>query len=613
MNERDQETISDNLQKEIEKTLERNKPKEFGRYLVKRKIAEGGMGRIYEVYDPKEKKSFALKTILDTRKKLIERFLKEARAMQRLSHPNIIKVYDLGASPQAYFTMDLVEGLSLYSLLKQKKLPLSYGVYISYVIALALQHTHEKGVLHRDIKPENVMVDCKGHIFLMDYGLAKLEDSNTRLTNTTAILGTPAYMSPEQAQGHNNQVDYQSDIYSLGTVLYRLITGEVPFDGDTTVGIIMNIIKQKAPPPRQINPKIPVDLENICLKAIAKNKEKRYFKVADLIDHLEKVFQKMFGQTISSQKNRIESRLGMLICEVIEKKKAAQKTAKPPTISSQEKTENFENTEEHANEDAQTVMDSQIADPSTLTQIDPVALTPSFSLFKEEKEEKEEKNTPQKAPQESSSQVSLVPPLSSSQVSLKLFPEKENEFAQEPTEKIWGGVRKVGQAIQRGIEERKEKISPKEEDFDESHILRLAEPLYIHDQTETKAETKVKAQLEKKETNKAIWLLKKLFLLIFWIIRKLVSLIFKKTTPSSEKEKELDFAEDSPPPPRPLYLPPIIANQKKVERKEASNWPRNLFFILLLFFALLLFEQDIVTPIESILGRDIPPIPWPWR
>lgn len=263
----------------------------FGRYEIRSVLGAGAMGTVYRAYDTQLQREIALKLprferSLSDHPTLRERFLREAQAVSGVQHPNICPVYDIGEVDGRYFfTMALVKGQNLAEWMEEKKDQIHFreAAEITSKLAQAVDALHKAGVVHRDIKPSNVMIDSQRQPILMDFGLARKLGGDLLLTRTGEMLGTPAYMSPEQAE--NREVDPRTDIYSLGIVLYQLLTDELPFSGDSHM-VIRQIIEDEPTAPRRLNGRIPRDLETICLKCLEKEARRRYATTHDLSDDL---------------------------------------------------------------------------------------------------------------------------------------------------------------------------------------------------------------------------------------------------------------------------------------------------------------------------------------
>ena len=264
--------------------------KSFGRYNILGVLGQGGMGRVYRAYDPYLKREVALKTILvQDNQTILKRFAREARAMGQLSHDNIIQIYDVGVINNThYFTMELIAGKTLDKWINEK-ITVKRTLGIMKQIVDAVAHAHKQGIIHRDLKPSNIMVDNSGKPYVMDFGIAKEMYSNTDLSQTGLPVGTLLYMSPEQALGDKKKIDERSDIYSLGIILYQMLTGSLPFTGTNVPSMIANIINKEMTPPSKISGRISSSLDNVCLKATAKNRNRRYQSCHDLKQHLQKL------------------------------------------------------------------------------------------------------------------------------------------------------------------------------------------------------------------------------------------------------------------------------------------------------------------------------------
>ena len=284
------DTISDSTFHSVYADTTMPSSQQFGRYQVSKVLGQGGMGKVYQVYDPKLKRNAALKTILQNQKEdAFKRFMRESAAMARLSHPNIVKIYDIGEENNIhYFTMELIHGKNLSTWIKEENMTVRRAVEIVRKIASAIDYAHQQGILHRDLKPSNILMGEKGEPYVMDFGLAKESKSKTELSKSGAVIGTLVYMPPEQAKGEKRNIDERSDVYSLGAVLYEILTGRQPFQASTPHAIIVKVIYDEPIAPSQISTKIPKEVENICLKAMAKNKVHRYQSASELAKDLER-------------------------------------------------------------------------------------------------------------------------------------------------------------------------------------------------------------------------------------------------------------------------------------------------------------------------------------
>ena len=263
----------------------------FDRYLIESKLGQGGMGAVYLAIDQSLGRRVALKVITSDDKESLARFQREAQAVAKLKHPNIVQVYDVGtAGSRPYFTMEYIEGISLEKMMSASPKPaLQKIVNIILQIAQALDYAHSHKLIHRDIKPGNILIDKDSKAYLTDFGIAKsLTGLDRKITMTGTVIGTTEYMSPEQTQGKNNEIDQRSDIFSLGAMLYFCITGRLPFEGRQIYEMISNIINKDPPPPTTIIRWIPKDLETICLKCLEKDRAKRYQTAGELAEDLKR-------------------------------------------------------------------------------------------------------------------------------------------------------------------------------------------------------------------------------------------------------------------------------------------------------------------------------------
>lgn len=257
--------------------------KSFGRFELRRLLGQGGFGRVYLAFDPQLDREIALKLPIfaAASKKQMQRFRTEARAAAQLFHPHIVRLFESGKiDGQAYIVSEYVQGMALSEYLKNNTVGLEQAADWTIALSEALSYAHEHGVLHRDIKPHNVIVDQANQPQLLDFGLAKRLDEDSTATVEGAMLGTPAYMSPEQARGDLQRIGPHSDQYSLAAVLYQLITGEKPFSGGD-LQIIAQLTRVEPAEPRSLNPDVPMDLQAICQKAMSKEIELRYGTVAE--------------------------------------------------------------------------------------------------------------------------------------------------------------------------------------------------------------------------------------------------------------------------------------------------------------------------------------------
>jgi predicted Ser/Thr protein kinase len=261
-------------------------PERFGRYRILKKLGQGGMGSVYLAHDSQLDRRLALKVPLFTEAdgpETLQRFYREARSAATLAHPNICPVHDVGTIDGIhYVTMDYIEGKPLSELIgSTKRLPQKAVAAVVRKLALAMQEAHQKGIIHRDLKPANVMINQRNEPVIMDFGLARRAQEDVRLTKSGSILGTPAYMAPEQVGGDVKAIGPGCDIYSLGVILFEMLTGQLPFSGPVTA-VLGQILTQEPPRPASLRPDLDPALEAICLKAMAKKQSDRYGSMRDL-------------------------------------------------------------------------------------------------------------------------------------------------------------------------------------------------------------------------------------------------------------------------------------------------------------------------------------------
>ena len=259
------------------------------RYEIVKSIGEGGMANVYLAHDLILNRDVAIKVLrgdLANDEKFVRRFQREALASSSLSHPNIVEMYDVGEDNGTYYiVMEYVDGKTLKQLIKKRgALTLSECIDIMLQLTDGVRHAHESYIIHRDLKPQNIMIQENGEIKITDFGIA-MALNNTQLTQTNSVMGSVHYLPPEQASGKGSTV--KSDIYSMGIMFFELLTGKLPFKGDNAVEIALKQIKDDIPSVREINPSIPQSIENIVLKATAKNPKNRYSSCKEMHDDLE--------------------------------------------------------------------------------------------------------------------------------------------------------------------------------------------------------------------------------------------------------------------------------------------------------------------------------------
>jgi len=261
-----------------------------GRYRIQRKLGAGGMADVYLAEDQELGRRVAIK-ILNSRHgnddQFIERFRREAKNAAALNHPNIVSIYDRGEAEDTYYiAMEFLDGRTLKELIVGRgAAPINVAIEYARQILSALRFAHRHGIVHRDIKPHNVLVDGEGRVKVTDFGIARAGTS--QMTETGSIVGTAQYLSPEQARG--GEVDPRSDLYSLGVVLYELLTGKTPFDGETPVEIAMKHLSNTPKPPSKLRPDVPPELDMVVLRALAKNPNDRYQSADEMESDLERV------------------------------------------------------------------------------------------------------------------------------------------------------------------------------------------------------------------------------------------------------------------------------------------------------------------------------------
>src|ERR1700751_4317093 len=284
----------------------------IGNYRILAEIGSGGMGHVYRALDIRLEREVALKLLPEhsvSDENSLNRFRKEARAASALSHPNICTIYDAGEEDGVpYIAMELLEGQTLTHAIGSHPMPLESILRLGAGICDALQYAHDRGLIHRDIKPSNIFVTTRGDAKLLDFGLAKrLQQDTTSGTATTLpvditepgrLLGTVAYMSPEQAQGKT--LDRRSDLFSFGAVLYEMSTGMRAFSGDSSASVIAELLRGEPKSPRTLNPRVPPELQSIITKALEKDPAERYQSAADMMADLRRLNRQLSSSEISA-------------------------------------------------------------------------------------------------------------------------------------------------------------------------------------------------------------------------------------------------------------------------------------------------------------------------
>ena len=267
-------------------------PVEFGDYELLEEIGRGSQGMVYRARQKSLNRIVALKVIALghwATEPHVKRFRREAEAAARLNHPCIVPIYEVGERDGAcYFSMGLVEGGQLDAILEREPMPIRSAVELIVKLARTVQYAHQHNILHRDIKPGNILLDKNGEPHLTDFGLARLVETESTVTRTREVLGTPSYMAPEQAAGETTKLGRATDVYGLGAVLYQLLTSHPPFAGGTTYETIRLLLNTEPRKPRALNPKIDRDLSTICLKCLEKDPKRRYSSALALAEDLER-------------------------------------------------------------------------------------------------------------------------------------------------------------------------------------------------------------------------------------------------------------------------------------------------------------------------------------
>jgi WD40 repeat protein/tRNA A-37 threonylcarbamoyl transferase component Bud32 len=266
-------------------------PRQFGDYELLEEIGMGGMGIIYKAKHSLDGKILALKMIKAgelARREDVRRFKVEAEAAAKLRHPNIVTIHDTGERDGLpYFSMTYVGGPNLSQLVRMQPLPARRAATLLRKIAMAVQHAHDEGLLHRDLKPGNILIEAGDEPQVTDFGLARSIHSDSSLTRSGAVLGSPSYMSPEQAEGRIKDIDVRTDVHALGAVLYEMLTGRPPFQGESAVHTMRLVCQTDPAPPRLLNPDVPREMESVCLRCLEKQPARRYRSARDVAQEME--------------------------------------------------------------------------------------------------------------------------------------------------------------------------------------------------------------------------------------------------------------------------------------------------------------------------------------
>lgn len=282
-----------------------------GRYQIIQHVGGGGMAKVYKAKDTILDRFIAIKVMNESLSHdldFVRRFIQEAQATAKLSHPNIVNVYDAGREGQTYFmVMEYVEGPTLKKWIRSRGVVSpKEAISIAMQICDGLAHAHANGIVHRDIKPQNIIAAPDGRMKVTDFGISRILRSSSTLTKTGTVMGSVHYFSPEQARGYD--IGFPSDLYSLGVVLYEMVTGKVPFDGDENIGIALKHVQEPVPDPRNFNPDLPDELCRVICKALEKDPSHRYQSAQEMKRALQQVLTSIRKGTNHTQANVQQSK-----------------------------------------------------------------------------------------------------------------------------------------------------------------------------------------------------------------------------------------------------------------------------------------------------------------
>ncbi len=298
-------------------------PEKIGHYTIVSELGRGGMGVVYKAHEDSLNRFVAIKVLGDhlaSDEQFLSRFLREARAAGALAHPNVIPIYFIGEdNGRHYFAMEYVSGRSVMAMIRQEgKINNPRAAQIIVQAAHGLSAAHEKGIIHRDIKPANLMVDDRGVVKIADFGVALASEAQSRLTATGTLMGTPGYLSPEQCLGET--VDHRADIYALGVTYFEMLTGKLPFNAESPLALLRQILQENPPDVTQLNPEVDQESRRILMKMIARNRDERYQTcnelIADLDDYLAKQNVRNVTANLSARSQAVPGAAGIATVQI---------------------------------------------------------------------------------------------------------------------------------------------------------------------------------------------------------------------------------------------------------------------------------------------------------